>query len=140
MPQSSVMSRMVILSRGFFSSICFRDSSRACFVVFGILPRLLFVLPDHCRDGLRRYAGAQLTGVDAVGGVEILGVGQLVKPPAYVGDQGIIFLCRFVVGLGQLLEHLVVVPALVCRQSCSTLEKKLLEAVMGPWLISWSTT
>ena len=30
--------------------------------------------------------------------------------------------------------------ARICRQSPSTLEKKLLEEVMGPWLISWSTT
>ncbi len=78
MPQSSVMSRMVILSRGFFSSICFRDSSRACLVVFGILLCLLFVLPDHSRDGLRRNMRAQLTGVDAVGGIEISRIGHLI--------------------------------------------------------------
>ena len=77
-------------------------------------------MPDHCRNGLRRDVRAQLTGVDAVGGVEILGVGQLIKPPAHIGDQGVIFLCRFVVGLGQLLGHFVVVPALV-RQLGSAL-------------------
>src|SRR5699024_10214640 len=100
MPQSSVMSRMVILSRGFFSSICFRDSSRACFMVFGILLRLLFVLLDHCRNGLRRDMRTQLTGMNAIGSIEVLGIGPLVKPSAHIGDQGVIFQCRFVVGLG----------------------------------------
>ena len=56
---------------------------------------------------------AQLTGVDAVCGIEGLGIGQLVKLPAHVSNQGIIFLCRPVVGLGQPLGHFVVVPALV---------------------------
>ena len=57
--------------------------------------------------------GTQLTGVDAVGGIEVLRNGPFIKPPAHIGDQGVIFLCRLVVGLGQLSGHLVVVPALV---------------------------
>ena len=36
MPQSSVMSRMVILSKGFFKSIRFKEISKACFVAVDI--------------------------------------------------------------------------------------------------------
>ena len=56
---------------------------------------------------------AQLAGVNAIGSIEGLGIGALVKPPAHIGDQGTIFPCRPVVGLGQRSGHLVVVPALV---------------------------
>ena len=37
MPQSSVMSRMVILSKGFFNSIRFKEDSKACFVAVDIV-------------------------------------------------------------------------------------------------------
>lgn len=36
MPQSSVMSRMVILSKDFFKSIRFKEASKACFVAVDI--------------------------------------------------------------------------------------------------------
>ena len=36
--------------------------------------------------------------MNAIGSIEVLGIGPLVKPSAHIGDQGVIFQCRFVVG------------------------------------------
>lgn len=119
---------------------------------------------NDCRNGLSRNAGAQFVGVDAVRGVEVLGVGKLIKPLPHIGDKGVVFLSGTVVCLGHAAGHLVIVPALgrqfvpafligpggvengdgsifrICSQSSFTLEKKRLGVVIGPWLISWSTT
>ena len=70
------------------------------------------MLPDHSCDGLRRDARAQLTGVDAVGGIEVPGIGQGIKSLSHIGQQSMVFQSGSLIGCGQIMGHLVIVPAL----------------------------
>ena len=67
---------------------------------------------NDCRDGLSGDMGTQLTGVNTVAGVEVLGSGQFIKKLSYIGDKGVILLCGLVVSIMQFVGHLIIVPAL----------------------------
>ena len=67
---------------------------------------------NDCRDGLSGDMGTQLTGVNAVAGVEVLDSGQFIKTLSYIGDKGVILLCGLVVSVMQFAGHLIIVPAL----------------------------
>ena len=58
---------------------------------------------NDCRDGLSGDMGTQLTGVNTVAGVEVLGSGQFIKKLSYIGDKGVILLCGLVVNIRQLV-------------------------------------
>lgn len=119
---------------------------------------------NDCRDGLSGDTGSQLIGVNAVAGVEVLGSGQFIKTLSCIGDKGVILLCGLVVSVMQFVGHLIIVPALgrqlapafligpggIENRDSSALPdllaellhtgKEALGEVMGPWLISCSTT
>ena len=61
MPQSSVMSRMVILSKDFFKSIRFKEDSKACFVAVDIsCTSLNYVVDSIIQKVCRSATGATM--------------------------------------------------------------------------------
>ena len=69
--------------------------------------------------------------VDAVGGVELPGIGPPVKPAAHIGQQGPVVQRRFPVRLGQLTGHPVVVPALGGQLGLQVCDKGVVAHLLG---------